>query len=155
MHIRRATIEDIPHILPLWRKLSDEHGEMEPMFKIVENAENKFAEYLKTILPKESYAVFVAENDSKVVGYVVVSVSSAPDVFVIRKRLYVQDMMVDASCRRAGIGRKLMQPVMAFAKEQQIEKMDLLVAVKNEEANIFWKAMGFEPALNYMTRYLA
>jgi hypothetical protein len=30
----------------------------------------------------------------------------------------------------------------------------MLVAVQNEMGNEFWKAMGFKPALNYMTRYL-
>jgi ribosomal protein S18 acetylase RimI-like enzyme len=63
-------------------------------------------------------------------------------------------MMVSPDYRRQGIAGKLVNVVVAFAKEQQIEKMDLLVAVKNEEANKFWKAMGFEPALNYMTQYL-
>jgi ribosomal protein S18 acetylase RimI-like enzyme len=154
MQIKRGTIEDIPQILPLWRKLSDTHCEMEPMFKLVENAEEKFAAYLSLIFTKENFAIFVAESDSKIIGYLIANVSTTPEVYVIRRRLYIQDMMVSPDYRRQGIAGKLVNVVVAFAKEQQIEKMDLLVAVKNEEANKFWKAMGFEPALNYMTQYL-
>ena len=155
MTIRHATIQDIPQIIPLWRELSEMHGEMEPMFKIVDNAEEKFAEYLNLILTKESYSVFVAEIDSKIVGYIIAGISTTPEVFVIRRRLYIQDMMVSPEYRRKGIARKLVGEVFVLAKERDIEKMDLLAAVKNEESNKFWRAMGFEPALNCMTKYLA
>lgn len=154
MNIRLATTEDIPQILPLWRNLSDTHGEMEPMFKVVENAETKFAEYLNLILTKENFSVFVAVDGPIIAGYVIANISETPEVFVIRRRLYVQDMIVNPDYRRTGVASKLMDEIMGFAKQQQVEKMDLLVAVKNEKANKFWKAMGFEPALNYMTRYL-
>jgi ribosomal protein S18 acetylase RimI-like enzyme len=155
MKIRKATTEDTPQILPLWRNLSDTHGEMEPMFKLVENAEEKFAEYLNMILTKDTFSVFVAEENSLIAGYVIASLSITPEVFVIRRRLYIQDMIVSPDYRRTGIANQLVDAILAFAKEQQVEKMDLLVAVKNDGANKFWKAMGFEPALNYMTRYLA
>jgi ribosomal protein S18 acetylase RimI-like enzyme len=69
--------------------------------------------------------------------------------------MYIQDMVIDPTYRRQGIAKKLMEVVLAFAKEQQVEKLDLLVALKNENANKFWKEMGFEPALNYMTLYLS
>ena len=154
INTRQATAEDIPQILPLWRTLCDIHGDIEPMFKVVDNAEEKFADYLRLILTKENYTIFVAESDSKTIGYIIANISTTPEVFVIRRRLYVQDMMVSPDYRRQGVARKLMNEVLTLAKAQQIEKMDLLVAVKNEEANKFWKAMGFEPALNYMTQYL-
>jgi ribosomal protein S18 acetylase RimI-like enzyme len=127
---------------------------MEPMFKLVENAEEKFTEYLNMILTKDTFSVFVAEENSLIAGYVIASVSVTPEVFVIRRRLYIQDMIVNPDYRRAGIAKQLMDAIFVFAKEQQVEKMDLLVAVKNDGANKFWRAMGFEPALNYMTMYL-
>jgi len=154
MKVRRATIEDIPQNLPLWRELSDTHGDMEPMFRLAENAEEKFAGYLSLIFTNKNFAIFVAESDSKIIGYIIAHVSTAPEVYVIRRRLYIQDMMVSPDYRRQGVASRLVKEIMALAKAQQIEKMDLLVAVKNEEANKFWRAMGFEPALHYLNQYL-
>lgn len=142
-------------MLPLWQDLMDSHAQMDRMFEPVENAAPKFGEFVKSLLDKDTYLVAVAEIDSKIVGYVIGSVSIAPEVFVIRRRMYIQDMVIDPTYRRQGIGKKLMEMVLAFAKEQQVEKLDLLVAVKNETGNKFWKEMGFEPALNYMNLYLS
>ena len=155
MIFRRGNKDDIVQMLPLWQYLVDTHAELEKMFMTVDDAAPKFAEFLKSLLDKDNYLVSVAEADSKIVGYVIASVSLTPEVFVIRKRMYIQDMVIDPAYRRKGIAKQLMNVVMAFAKEQQVEKMDLLVAVKNEGANKFWKEMGFEPALNYMNLYLA
>lgn len=154
MKIRIATADDIPQIQPLWRILMEMHAEMEPMFKPVADAEEKFAVFLASVLTNDNFFVTVAEIDSKIVGYVIVSVSNTPEVFVLRRRMYVQDMVINPEYRRRGIGKELFDAVMKLAKEQKIEKLDLLVAVKNEESNKFWKAMGFEPALNYMNKYL-
>ena len=155
MTIRTATIEDIPQILPLWRQLSDMHSDIEPMFKIVENAEEKFAEYLNLILTKEQFFIFVATENAEVAGYVIITLSTTPEIFVLKRRMYIQDMIVSPKHRRKGVGKKLMDAVMAVAEDKPIEKMDMLVAVKNEKGNEFWKAMGFKPALTYMTKYLA
>ena len=154
MTFSKATDKDIPQMIPLWRGLIDSHAQMERMFMPTGNADEKFTEYLLSLLDKDNYLVAVAGSGSKVVGYVIASVSTTPEVFVIRRRMYLQDMVVDPESRRKGIAKGLMNAVMAFAKEQQVEKIDLLVAVKNEGANKFWKEMGFEPAMNYMNLYL-
>ncbi|MCW3125885.1 MAG: hypothetical protein JWO03_1543 [Bacteroidetes bacterium] len=152
---RRANKDDIPQILPLWQDLMDTHAAMERMFMPVEDAADKFAEYITSLLDKESYLVAVAEIDTKVVGYVIASVSNTPEVFALRRRMYIQDTVIDPAYRRQGVAKQLMDTLMAFAKERQVEKIDLLVAVKNEAGNKFWKEMGFEPALNYMNLYLS
>jgi ribosomal protein S18 acetylase RimI-like enzyme len=152
---RRANSDDIPQMLPLWQDLMDSHAQMDRMFEPVENAAPQFGEFVKSLLDKENYLVAVAEIESKVVGYVIGSVVITPEVFALRRRMYIQDMVIDPTYRRQGIGKKLMEMALAFAKEQQVEKLDLLVAVKNEGGNKFWKEMGFEPALNYMNLYLS
>jgi diamine N-acetyltransferase len=152
--IRRATSDDIPEILPLWRELMDMHAEMEPMFRPVEGAEEKFRVFISSTLANENFCVWVAEVEGAIAGYVIVSMSMTPEVFVIRRRLYIQDMVVALPFRRMGIARALMNEVLHFAQEKGIEKMDLLVAVRNEAANRFWESVGFKPALNYMNMYL-
>ncbi|MBS1616998.1 MAG: GNAT family N-acetyltransferase [Bacteroidetes bacterium] len=155
MIYRRANSTDIPQMLPLWRYLIDIHAPMERMFETVEGAESKFAEFLKSLLDKENYLIAVAEDEGKIAGYVISHVSQTPEVFVLRRKMYVQDMVIEPAYRRQGVARKLMDVVLAFAKEQQVEKIDLLVAVQNEGANKFWREMGFHHAINYMNLYLS
>lgn len=155
MIYRRANSADIPQMLPLWRYLIDIHAPLERMFETTEGAEDKFAAFIGSLLGKENYLVAVAEEEGKLAGYVVAHVSQTPEVFVLRRRMYVQDMVVDPEYRRQGVARKLMDLVLDFAKNRQVEKIDLLVAVQNEDANKFWQKMGFHPALNYMNLYLS
>lgn len=154
MIYRRASSADIPQMLPLWRYLIDIHAPMERMFETVDGAEAKFAEFIRSLLDKENYLVAVAEQEGKLAGYVICHVSQTPDVFVLRRKMYVQDMVIDPEYRRQGVARKLMDMVLNFAKEHRVEKIDLLVAVQNEGANKFWREMGFHHAINYMNLYL-
>ncbi|MBS1623100.1 MAG: GNAT family N-acetyltransferase [Bacteroidetes bacterium] len=154
MIYRRANSADVPQMLPLWRYLIDIHAPVEPMFEVVDGAEAKFAEFVKSLLEKENYRVIVAEDEGKIAGYVIAHVSLTPDVFVIRRRMYVQDMVIEPAYRRQGIAKQLMSEVLDFAREQEVEKIDLLVAVQNEGANKFWQEMGFHHAINYMNLYL-
>lgn len=154
MIFRRANSADIPQMLPLWRNLIDIHAPMERMFETVEGAEAKFAEFIRALLDKENYLVAAAEQEGKLAGYVIAHVSQTPEVFVLRRRMYVQDMVIDPAYRRQGVARKLMDMVLDFAKAQHVQKIDILVAVQNEGANKFWQEMGFRPALNYMNLYL-
>jgi ribosomal protein S18 acetylase RimI-like enzyme len=155
MIFRRANKDDIPQMLPLWRELADIHAVMEPMFIVVDDAEEKFANHLLSLIDKENVYIPVAVIDSEVVGYGIATTSIRPDVFAMRRRLHVQDVIVSPKHRRKGIAEGIVDRIKEYAKEQQIEKMDLLVAVQNETADKFWKEMGFKPALNHMNLYLS
>ena len=73
---------------------------------------------------------------------------------------------VSKSCRRQGIGTKMVVYCMNALKEQQINKIALIAFTKNDAGNAFWKQIGwthrsdcnyYEFALNEanITRYIA
>ena len=151
MTIRKATADDIPHIVPMWCEMNDEHAAMSPIFTPTEDAPAKFAIHLEGVLASDKYYMPVVEVDGKIAGYVMAYYGYLPDVFVMRSKVSLQDMMVKKEYRRMGVGRMLVEEVRAFAAERKADRIDLQVAVKNESGFAFWKAVGFEPTMYNMT----
>ena len=58
---------------------------------------------------------------------------------------------VSKSCRRQGIGPKMVVYCMNALKEQQINKIALIAFTKNDAGNAFWKQIGWtcRPDCNY------
>ena len=58
---------------------------------------------------------------------------------------------VSKSCRRQGIGTKMVVYCMNALKEQQINKIALIAFTKNDAGNAFWKQIGWtcRPDCNY------
>ena len=58
---------------------------------------------------------------------------------------------VSKSCRRQGIGTKMVIYCMNALKEQQINKIALIAFTKNDAGNAFWKQIGWtcRPDCNY------
>lgn len=86
---------------------------------------------------------FVAEDNGKLVGAVLAGHDG--------RRGYIQHMSVDASCRRRGIGSKLLRVCLDAMKQEGIHKVALVAFKKNQTGNAFWERQGFalREDLNY------
>lgn len=58
---------------------------------------------------------------------------------------------VKESCRKQGIGQKLVQACLAALKEEEINKVSLIAFSSNEVGNHFWQELGwdFRKDVNY------
>jgi ribosomal protein S18 acetylase RimI-like enzyme len=151
MKIRKATIEDIPQIVALWREVADMHAKLNPMFELIEAPENKYLDHIKDVLVKENSYVVVAETNDTIAGYAIIALGKRPDVFVMRNSGTIQDVYVKPEYRNAGTGKKMIKALVDFAKEKDTEIINLTVAIDNKEGNKFWIQMGFRPTLNFMS----
>jgi len=59
------------------------------------------------------------------------------------RRGYLQHLAVDATYRRSGIGRQLVQHCLAKLQQLGIEKVHLDVLVDNKAAQQFWQHLGW------------
>jgi ribosomal protein S18 acetylase RimI-like enzyme len=135
----------------MWQEMTADHSLMSPIFAPTDRAEDSFAVHLGILMTKANYYMPVAEIDGEIAGYVIASCYDLPDVFALRRKVSLQDMMVKKSFRRKGVGRRLVEAVRDFATAQKADRIDLQVAVKNEAGFEFWKAVGFEPTMYNMT----
>lgn len=80
---------------------------------------------------------FIATLDGKIVGYII--------AWLLRGEMHVLNLAVAKAHQRAGIGRRLMEYVLAIAVAEQVRLVTLEVRVSNEPAKRLYMSMGFAP----------
>jgi len=96
--------------------------------------------YLKAIRRWEHAAVFVAEEDARVVGRLSVSRDQHP----ASRHVADLGLMVAADRRGRGIGRALLAAAVEWAREAGVTKLELHVFPWNEPAIRLYERFGFE-----------
>ena len=96
--------------------------------------------YLRAVRRSPHAAVYVAENEDGIVG----RLSLARDSHPASHHVADLGLMVAAGHRRQGIGRSLLEQAVEWARESQIEKLELHVFPHNEPAIRLYEQFGFE-----------
>ena len=129
--MRKMTVEDLPRIIELENQLFPSSWSYDDfMYELTENV--------------FSYN-FVIE-DHRIIGYV--------GLWIIYEQAQITTLGVDPLCQRQGYGRKMMEEMIAFAKEKGCQVMTLEVRVSNEPAFRLYQSLGFEKVAirkNYYT----
>ena len=141
--IRRAEAGDIPQLDRLLCQVHRVHSGIRPdLFRA--GAKKYTDSQLEAILADGSRPVFVAEEGGAVLGYAFcvhqqyVGDPSRTEV----KTLYIDDLCVDQAARGRGVGRRLYQFVLDYAREQGCYNVTLNVWQGNEGAMAFYRAVG-------------
>jgi L-phenylalanine/L-methionine N-acetyltransferase len=96
--------------------------------------------YLRAIRRHPDAAVLVAELDGRVVG----RLSLSRDPHPASRHVADLGLMVDASVRRRGIGRALLEAAEEWARRSGVRKLELHVFPYNEAAIRLYESCGFE-----------
>ena len=162
--IRKATHNDIPRILELLSQVNDVHAEGRPDFFIKGKRKYNEEELLK-IINDDTTPVFVyvgtrlvtsesgtrqsmselgTRQATSVQGYAFCVIQDLSQCDNLRpdKSLYIDDICVDENYRRHGVGKKLYEHVVQFAKEEKCFNITLNVWAKNPSAQAFYESMG-------------
>ncbi len=141
--IRKATHNDIPRILELLSQVNDVHADGRPDFFIKGKRKYNEEDLLK-IINDDTTPVFVYEKNDDIKGYAfcVIQDLSRCDNLCPDKSLYIDDICVDENYRRHGVGKKLYEHVVQFAKEERCFNITLNVWAKNPGAQAFYESMG-------------
>lgn len=145
MMIRQAEIKDIKDIDKLLYQVHEIHALSRPdLFKKGEKKYND--EQLKEIILNKDKPIFVYVDHDKVLGYAfcIVSDHANSNSLVNYKNLYIDDLCVDSNTRGMGIGKKLYEYVLTYAKSINCYNVTLNVWAKNEQAFKFYKSIGME-----------
>ena len=141
--IRKATHNDIPRILDLLSQVNDVHAEGRPDF-FVKGQRKYNEEDLLKIINDDTTPVFVCEENDDIKGYAFCVIQDLSQCDNLRpdKSLYIDDICVDENYRRHGVGKKLYEHVIQFAKEEKCFNITLNVWAKNPGAQAFYESMG-------------
>jgi RimJ/RimL family protein N-acetyltransferase len=141
-HIREAALTDAEYLVIFFEKLDSETHYMlfEPgeRNKSIEEQE----QLLKDIVGSDSKVLFVVESNGDVVGF-----AAATGGLANRNRhsAFIAIGVLQAYWRR-GIGRQLLQFIESWAKEHDINRLDLNVSPHNHRAIDLYEKFGFARA---------
>lgn len=145
--IRKANVDDIESLTPLFKELDALHVEMMPEnFKPFEGP-TRPVELLQQKVASLDKALFIALQGTKVAGFVDVQKSSNPPypMFVQRDFALVDNVYVSPEFRGTGLAHNLFQRAKEWAKEQGLLSLQLKVYNKNEGAIRFYQKEGLIP----------
>lgn len=97
----------------------------------IDDSEEGIARYLK----RNPSTCFVAEEEGHIVGVILAGHDG--------RRGHISHTAVDGAFQRRGIGRQLVEHVMAAMEQEGIIKVNLVVFSHNEKGSAFWESMGF------------
>lgn len=136
MNIDFATAEDLPHLADLLAELFSLESDFVP-------DREKQLRGLRAILDEPALGrLFVLRVDGQVAGMAnaLVTVSTAEG----GKVLLLEDVIVGREHRGGGLGRKLIEHVLDWAREQGMTRVTLLADRDNTPALDFYRRLGFE-----------
>ena len=156
MSIRKAMKEDIPDIEKLLRQVCTVHSIARPdMF--IENGQKYFPHDLEKMMEDKNKAIFVFPDDEgNVLGYAMCVIKEIKDdtAMVDMKTLYLDDLCVDEQCRGEGIGKRLFDHVLEYAKDIGCYNLTLNVWEGNDSGKSFYDKCGLKPQKTTLEKIL-
>ncbi len=141
MKIRKATIKDLYTIKNLNQELFHDNKKYDKTLDIMWPRKN-LKYYRNCILGRNSVA-FVAEEDNKVVGYIIGSIAEVEDYRIVKKMGEVENLIVLPYYRGRGIAKKLMREFIIWAKKRKVKRIKVSIYADNELSVNFHRKMGF------------
>jgi ribosomal protein S18 acetylase RimI-like enzyme len=158
MQIRAAVPADLAALEALFEEGDALHRERVPeRFRAAERPARS-SEYLLGLLGDATHAILVADDESKdALGFVHLALCDSPalPIFVPRRFVVVDTLVVAARARRRGIGRALMAAADTWARERGASELELTVYVANTEAEAFYRSLGYGAVNQRLARVLA
>ncbi len=154
--IRRACEKDKPEIHELLKQVHKIHSEGRPDYFKSGGIKYTGAE-LSIVLSDNSRPIFVfVDSDNKIRGYMFCIEDYIEDCSSLYSRhtLYIDDLCVDSNFRGQGIGTKLYNHALDFARRNGCKAVTLRVWSFNKEAMSFYEKHGMKPMHTTMEQIL-
>ncbi len=142
--IRPAIMSDSVAIGKLWEKLVAYHQSLdEDMPRATLEGASLYARRIRDRMEDSHTRVFVAEEDGRIVGYVLgVVVDLLPEMFEHESGGFLADIFVEEAYRGRGIGSALVQALVGWFRENGLKHYEWHVAATNADALRFWEKVG-------------
>jgi ribosomal protein S18 acetylase RimI-like enzyme len=154
--VRRAEERDLEAVGRLGARLLRDHHEFDRLRFMAPrgNTEEGYAWFLGTQLQRDDAAVFVADWDGRVVGYVYAGIEPQSWKELREEAGFIHDVYVDESARRGGIATALLDAAAAWLAERGMPRIVLWTAASNDSARRLFERLGFRHTMTEMTREL-
>ena len=157
--IRPATKADLPEVARLAAELVRLHHALNPArFFLTERIEEGYEWFLGKELTRKESIVFVAEKPGKepdqneILGYAWGRLEPR-DWMELRDACgRLHEIFVNPAGRRLGVGKRLVEEIIAWLEMRGAPRIILTSASNNEQAHRFFESFGFRQTMVEMTR---
>lgn len=149
MTIRPATIDDVPAVLPMVRRIAVMHEQLDPAkYGYRDNPAEMYRGWLASRTRDAQSVFLVAEtDDGKIVAFLVGTVESEIPIYRLRQFGFVHDVWVEEAYRNEGIGRQLVSAAVERFREIGAAQVRCDTLWDNIAARDLFKACGFRPSV--------
>jgi ribosomal protein S18 acetylase RimI-like enzyme len=154
--VRAASPADVPAIGRLGALLVRAHHEFDPKRFIAATSRTAegYGSFLGTQLAEPNVIVLVAERHGEVAGYAYASLEGIDYMSLRGPAGVLNDIVVDPAHRGQGIGRMLLNAVIAALEARGAPRLVLSTAERNVPAQRLFASAGFRRTMIEMTREL-
>ena len=136
MRIRQATIEDSAGIAQLMTQLMEADG-----YQDWQVSPARIEESLQKMAESDAYQVLLAEDEGQVVG--LLGLSFRHTLFHPAPSALIDELVVEQSHRRRGIGQQLMAEAIERCRAAGCCEIEVSTERSNEAAQEFYRRHGF------------
>lgn len=142
MIIRKATAEDIPKIKELSQD-SFYHGAQFDQ-TLDTSWPSLHSEYYEGLVNKAKVMTFVAEENDRIVGYLIGRIIKAENWRKnIKQIAELENMFIAERYRGQGIGKELIKQFKMWAEKSKVKHLKVIASAENTQAIEIYKRSGF------------
>jgi ribosomal protein S18 acetylase RimI-like enzyme len=157
LNIRRATFNDIEKIKILEEQVHNLH--LKARSDMIDENKDPFSyRYLNEAINSENIIVTVAEDKNEIIGCLTFAVKNFEEnhyVFKEMEYIEIENLCVDKDSREKGVGKKLFETVIEYAKYKNINHIELDVWDFNQNAINFYEHLGMKARTHKMELIVA
>lgn len=146
--IRDGQIKDKENTLAVWEELTEYSIDISTYdFDMVKEAPELWMKYFETNVRSRNRKAIVAEQDGKIIGYLLGYIQKRPPIFKTSHQAHITDIAVISSKRNKGVGTKLLDAFSNWAREKKMKYVTLGVLPENKSGIKFYQKQGFNTIL--------
>jgi len=146
IEIREAVMHDYEGLCEIYAELDEQHRLNHPELFIKPDDYGRTKEYISEIINDSNKAIFVADIDSKVAGFTECYIQKSSDFPVSKKREWIQidGIAVREEYQNHHIGSLLLKKITEWARDKEVNRIELKVYTFNKNASEFYSGKGFK-----------
>ena len=144
--IREVVINDYEDLCDIYAELDERHRVNHPELFIKPEGYARAKEYISEIIEDNNKALFVAEIQSKIIGFSECYILKSSNFPVLKKREWIQldNIAVKRDYQNCHVGSLLLNRVVQWAKAKEISRIELKVYSFNKNAIEFYLGKNFK-----------
>ncbi|MFT3785966.1 MAG: N-acetyltransferase [Tepidisphaeraceae bacterium] len=144
MDFRPAQVADVDAMLPMIEQTSRFHAQLDPArFATRDGFLPGYGRWVRGLIGSGRSAVFVAEHESKVVGFIIATIEQGIPIYVVHEFGYVHELWIKPTYRNEGVARQLVTLVIERFAELKVSQIRLEIAAGNDAALGLFESAGF------------